>query len=159
VTDDGTVMYETADEATTWMTDDGTYDGTSDESTMYADGDDPIEIKAELGNDETHEAGTTTGDEKLDGTTIDDGTKTYELTAIDVMADDGMVKAADDGTDDGTFDQATTANPLVDKTITWVDGTSETRLNGKTTGDENPVLGITTVDGTVTYETADDGTV
>jgi hypothetical protein len=31
------------------------------------------------------------------------------------MADDGMVKATDDGTDDGTFDQATTANPEVER--------------------------------------------
>jgi hypothetical protein len=34
------------------------------------------------------------------------------------MADDGMVKAAEDGTDDGTFDQATTANPLVERVTT-----------------------------------------
>jgi hypothetical protein len=55
------------------MTDDGTDDGTSLDSTMKADGDDPIEMRADDGSDETHEAGTTTGDEKLDGTTTDDG--------------------------------------------------------------------------------------
>jgi hypothetical protein len=118
VTEAGTVIYETADDGTEKTIDDGTFDGTADHSTITADGDEPIGIKADDGSDETHETGTTTGDAKLDGTTTDDGTNTYELVATDVTADDGIVKATDDGTDDGTFDQATTANPEVDKTIT-----------------------------------------
>jgi hypothetical protein len=85
------------------------------DATITAETDDPISTIWDDGSDETHETGTTTGDAKLDGTTTDDGTETYELTATEVMADDGMVKATDDGTDDGTFDQATTANPEVER--------------------------------------------
>jgi hypothetical protein len=64
-----------------------------------------------------------------------------------------------DGTEEGTFDHATTANPFVDKITTYVDGNHETTLNGKTTGEENPVDGIVTDSGIETYEIAEFGIV
>jgi hypothetical protein len=74
VTDDGTVKETMALDGTVWTRLDGMYDGTSDDSIKTADGDDPIGITTELGSDETNEAGTTTGDEKVDGTVTNDGT-------------------------------------------------------------------------------------
>jgi hypothetical protein len=160
VTDDGTETYETADDGTVWITDDGTYDGTSDHETITADGDDPISITAELGNDETHETGTTTGDEKLDGTTTDDGMKTNDEVGTVVIVDLGTDKTTDDGTDDGTFEDSTIATPFVDKIMTWFDGNDETADVGTTTIEpELHADGIVTDGGTEMYETADDGTV
>jgi hypothetical protein len=74
VTDDGTVKVTIALDGTVWTRLDGTYDGTSDDWIKTADGDDPIGITTELGSDETNEAGTTTGDEKVAGTVTNDGT-------------------------------------------------------------------------------------
>jgi hypothetical protein len=103
LTVDGNVTYETAVLGTDWMTELGTYDGTLVEATITADGEAPIEMTYELGSDETHEAGTTTGDEKLDGITIDDGMKTNDDVATVETIEDGTDKTADDGTDDGTL--------------------------------------------------------
>jgi hypothetical protein len=100
------------------MIDDGTDDGTLVEATITADGDDPIAITCDDGSDETHEIGTTTGDEKLDGITTEVGTKTNDESGTEVTIDDGTVKITDDGADDGTLEYSTTTNPVVDNEMT-----------------------------------------
>jgi hypothetical protein len=42
-----------------------------------------------LGNDVTHEIGTTTGDDQVDGIVTDEGTNTYELAGTETMTVDG----------------------------------------------------------------------
>jgi hypothetical protein len=70
--------------------------------------------------DGTNEAETRTGDDHDDGTATVSGIETYTEAGTDVITELGTVKAADDGYDEGTFDQETIANPVnpVDKTIT-----------------------------------------
>jgi hypothetical protein len=64
---------------------------------------------------------------------------------------------ADDGTLDGTLVEATIASPFEIET-TYVYGNDETTLCGTMTGDGNPVDGIETDDGMLTYATADEAT-
>jgi hypothetical protein len=59
---------------TVWIKLDETNDGTFDDSTTTADDDESIEMTAELGNDETKLAGTTTGDDHVVGTATVNGT-------------------------------------------------------------------------------------
>jgi hypothetical protein len=143
---DGNERIVTAVLGTDWMTELGTYDGTLVEATITADGDEPIEMTYELGSDETHEAGTTTGDEKLDGITIDDGMKTNDDVATVETTEAGTVITADDGTDDGTLVASITANPFDDNKITWVDGNELTTETATITGDDQ-ADGIVTDDG------------
>jgi hypothetical protein len=157
VTDDGIDKYVIALDGTVWITLDGTLVGTLVHSTITADGDDPIGINWELGNLETNEIGTTTGELKLDGITTDDGTKTYELVATVVILVAGMNKMALVGTDDGTLVLWTTANPEVDKRMTWVDGNEVTTDVATTTG-EDQTDGMVTDLGVLKKVTADDGT-
>jgi hypothetical protein len=76
-----------------------------------ADGDDAIVITWLLGKDETHETGTTTGDDQVVGTTTVTGTETNDETLTETIALLGIVAIALDATDDGTFVYSTMANP------------------------------------------------
>jgi hypothetical protein len=62
-----------------------------------------------LGKLETNENETKTGELKVDGIVTADGTEIHDETATETTAVDGTVKTTLDGTDDGTFDEATIA--------------------------------------------------
>jgi hypothetical protein len=158
VTDDGKVMKVTALDGIDWITLDGTYDGTLVDATITAEIDDPISTIWDDGSDETHVAGTTTGDENpVDGMATDDGMKTNDEAGTDEMTEAGMVKTCDEATDDGTFDDWITANPFDDKRMTWVDGNEATTEVATMTGDDQ-TDGIVIDDGTVKVTMALDGT-
>jgi hypothetical protein len=75
-----------------------------------------------------------------------------------VIADLGTVKIMLDPTDDGTLVYSTTANPLVERMMTYSDGSDETTESGTTTTLDHSD-GTVTDDGIVTYEIAESGTV
>jgi hypothetical protein len=54
-----------------------------------------------------HEIGIATTDDHVDGIVTEVGTKTNDEAATVTTLDDKTVKTTDDGTDDGTFDEAT----------------------------------------------------
>jgi hypothetical protein len=63
------------------------------------------------GNELTHEIGTMTGDDQVDGTVTVDGTYKNELTGIETKAVVGTDWIKLDGSDDGTFShERTTAD-------------------------------------------------
>jgi hypothetical protein len=72
------------------MTDDGTEFGTADHETITTDGDEATTMTYEAGKLETHEAGTATGDDQVDGTVTVDGTKTND-EALTVTTDDEAI--------------------------------------------------------------------
>jgi hypothetical protein len=140
------------------MTDDGTDDGTLVEATMTADGDEPIATIWVDGSDETHEIGTTTGDENpVDGMATDDGMKTNDEVGIDETIEDGTLNTYDEATDDGTLVDSMIAKPAVVNKMTWVDGNEETTEVATKTGDDQ-TDGMVTDDGKVIKVTALDGT-
>jgi DICT domain-containing protein len=158
VTDDGKVTKVTALDGIDWMTDDGTDDGTLVEATMTADGDEPIATIWVDGSDETHEIGTTTGDENpVDGMATDDGMKTNDEVGTDETIEDGTLNTYDEATDDGTLVDSMIAKPAVVNKMTWVDGNEETTEVATKTGDDQ-TDGMVTDDGKVINVTALDGT-
>jgi hypothetical protein len=127
------------------------------EATITAEAEVPIVTIWVDGSDETHESGTTTGDENpVDGITTDDGMKTNDEAGTDETIEDGTVKITDDGTVDGTLVYSTTTNPEVDNEIYWPVESDETTEAGTTTNDDQ-VDGALTVDGNEMIETAVDG--
>jgi hypothetical protein len=72
-------------------------------------------------NDETHDNGTTTGDDHDVGTTTVGGAKTNDETGTYVIVDLATVTIALDATDVGTFVYSTMANPD-EIVITWAVG-------------------------------------
>jgi hypothetical protein len=118
VTEFGNVTYTIADDGTVATTLDGTDDGTEEDSTITTEGWEAI-LKTELDlNEDTKLAETITGDAHDVGTAMVAGIETYTEAGTEVITEFGTVKAADVGYDDGTFDQATTANPVSGKIIT-----------------------------------------
>jgi hypothetical protein len=96
----------------------GTELGTAEDSTITADGSEAM-VKNELDlNVETYVNETITGDLHDDGTATVAGIETKTEAGTDVICELGTVKAAEEGNELGTFDQATTANPVFDKITT-----------------------------------------
>jgi hypothetical protein len=85
------------------MTEVGTESGTADHETITTEGDEAITITSVAGKLETHEAGTATGDDQVDGTVTTDGTKTNEEVGTVTIAELGTETATDDGTESGTL--------------------------------------------------------
>lgn len=116
---------------------------------ITADGDDQIVITYEAGTNSTHETGTTTGDDQVDGIETTDGTKTNEEAGTVTITEAGTETITADGTENGTFSYETMATD--DIISTSYDGNDETHETGTTTG-ETHVAGIVTTDGTVTND-------
>jgi hypothetical protein len=89
--------------ATDWITLVGTLFGTAEYETITADGDEPIVNTDELGKLETHEVGTTTGEDHELGTTTVAGTKTNDETLTDEIWLSGIDEITLFGTVVGTL--------------------------------------------------------
>jgi hypothetical protein len=128
-------------------------------STIATDGDEAETTTSVLDNEVTHEIGTATGDDHVDGTVTDDGTKINELVGTVTRAVLGTETITDVGTDSGIFVYETITADVDDAiVITSVDGKDETHEYGTTNTDDSAH-----VDGMViefgTYTNDDVGTV
>jgi len=100
-------------------------------------------ITAVAGKLETHETGTTTTDDQVDGIVIVAGTETNDEAATVTMLETGIEPITVVGTDSGTSDHWTIASDGDEATVmTWLDGKVETNETGTKTG-------LDQVDGTV----------
>jgi hypothetical protein len=127
---------------------DGTLSGTADHETIATEGDEAGTMTSVAGNEETHDNGKATGDDQVDGTEIESGAATNELTGTATIAVLGTDWINDFGTDPGTYDHETmTAFGDEAIVITTELGRFETHETGTTTGLDQ-VVGTTTVAGT-----------
>jgi hypothetical protein len=70
---------------------------------MATDGDEATMMTSVAGKLETHEAGTATGDDQVDGTVTNDGTKTNDEVGTVTTALDGTDIISSLGTESGTL--------------------------------------------------------
>jgi len=87
----------------------GTESGTLVHSTITADGDEAMVMTTDDGKLSTHETGTTTGLDQVDGTVTTDGTKTNDEVATVTTAELGTEAIKVDGTEFGTLVHSTIA--------------------------------------------------
>jgi len=110
-TNDEVATVTTADDGTEAMTDVGTEFGTLVQATMATDGDEATTTTSVDDKLETHEIGTTTGDDQVDGMVTVAGTETetetdetHCETATVTTALDGTEAMTEVGTEFGTSD-------------------------------------------------------